>query len=78
MHPVRVSVRDGPAAPARDEGRGLTHEGPPDGYKLLDMAQARWRRLNGAHLLPLVRAGIVFVDGVQQEGNASKMKARAA
>ena len=27
-------------------------------YKLLDMAQARWRRLDGAHLLPLVRAGI--------------------
>ncbi len=35
-------------------------------YKLLDMAQARWRRLDGAHLLPLVRAGITFVDGVQQ------------
>jgi putative transposase len=24
-------------------------------YKLLDMAQQRWRRLNGAHLLPLIR-----------------------
>jgi len=36
-------------------------------YKLLDMAQQRWRRLNAAHLLPLVRAGVVFVDGVQQE-----------
>jgi len=47
-------------------------------YKLLDMAQARWRRLDGAHLLPLVRAGIVFVDGVQHEGKASKTKARAA
>ncbi len=35
-------------------------------YKLLDMAQARWRRLDGAHLLPIVRAGITFVDGVQQ------------
>jgi hypothetical protein len=35
-------------------------------YNLLDMAQARWRRLDGAHLLPLVRAGIDFVDGVQQ------------
>ena len=23
-------------------------------YKLLDMAQRRWRRLNAAHLLPLV------------------------
>jgi hypothetical protein len=47
-------------------------------YKLLDMAQARWRRLNGAHLLPLGRVGIGFVDGVQQEGNASKPRARAA
>ena len=47
-------------------------------YKLLDMAQARWRRLDGAHLLPLVRAGIGFVDGVQHEGKASKPKAKAA
>ena len=47
-------------------------------YKLLDMAQARWRRLDGASLLPPVRAGIVFVDGVQQEGKIAKMKARAA
>ena len=29
------------------------------------------RRLDGAHVLPLVRAGIVFVDGVQREGKAS-------
>ena len=55
---------------------------PPRGslmaYKLLDMAQARWRRLDGAHLLTLVRAGIAFIDGVQPEGKASKVKARAA
>jgi hypothetical protein len=44
-------------------------------YKLLDMAQARWRRLDGALRLPLVRAGIAFVDGVQQEGKVSKPKA---
>src|SRR5215203_1286239 len=36
-------------------------------YKLLDMAQQRWRRLNAPHLLPLVRAGVQFEDGVQQE-----------
>ena len=47
-------------------------------YKLLDMAQARWRRLDGAHLLPLVRAGIVFVDGVQQESKVNRTKAKAA
>src|SRR5208283_6216008 len=34
-------------------------------FKLLEMAQLRWRHLDGAQLLPLVRAGIRFVDGVQ-------------
>jgi len=29
----RVAVRDGAAAPARDEGRGVAHEGPPDGLQ---------------------------------------------
>jgi transposase-like protein len=47
-------------------------------YKLLEMAQSRWRRLDGAHLLPLVRAGIPFVDGVQQTRQGGKTKARAA
>ena len=47
-------------------------------YKLLDMAQARWRRLDGAHLLPLVRDGAVFVDGVQVASKRGKPRARAA
>lgn len=34
-------------------------------FKLLDMAQQRWRRLNGVQLLPLVRAGVKFADGVR-------------
>ena len=46
--------------------------------KLREMAQARWRRLDGASLVPLVRATIGFVDGVQQEGKVSKPKAKAA
>ena len=42
-------------------------------FKLLDMAQQRWRRLDGAQLLPLVRAGVKFVDGVQnQKDNATQ------
>jgi hypothetical protein len=47
-------------------------------YKPVAMAQMRWRRLDGAHRLPPVRAGIVFVDGIRQEGKASRSKARAA
>jgi putative transposase len=45
-------------------------------YKLLDMAQLRWRRLNAPHLLPLVRAGVVFVDGVRQEREEEVVKPR--
>jgi hypothetical protein len=35
-------------------------------FKLLDIAQQRWPRFDGADLLPLVRAGVSFVDGVRQ------------
>jgi putative transposase len=57
------------------KGAGSRMKGLLMAYKLLDMAQARWRRLDGAHLLPLVRAGIGFVDGVQQEGKVNRTKA---
>ena len=59
------------------KGAGSRTKGLLMAYKLLAMAQARWRRLNGAHLLPLVRAGIGFLDGVQQ-GKANRTKAKAA
>ena len=36
-------------------------------YKLFDMAEERWRKLDGAELLAQVRAGVKFVDGVRQE-----------
>jgi transposase-like protein len=36
-------------------------------YKLLDAAQDRWRKINAPHLVPLVRAGAVFIDGKHQE-----------
>jgi len=54
-------------------GAGSRTKGLLMAFKLLDMAQQRWRRLDGAHLLPLVRAGMKFVDGVQKQnrnGNA--------
>jgi len=38
-------------------------------YKLVDAAQDRWRRINSPHLVPLVRAGAVFIDGHLQERN---------
>ena len=48
------------------EGAGSRTKGLLLAFKLLEMAQRRWRRLNGAHLLPLVRAGVTFIDGLPQ------------
>ena len=57
------------------KGAGSRTKGLLMAYKLLDMALARWRRLDGAHLLPLVREGVVFV---QQASKCGKPRARAA
>ena len=51
------------------KGAGSRTKGLLMAYKLLEMARGLWRRLNSAHLLPLVRAGVQFVDGVQKERN---------
>jgi transposase-like protein len=48
------------------KGAGSRTKGLVMAFKLLDMAEKRWRRLNAPHLLPLVRAEVKFVDGVQQ------------
>jgi transposase-like protein len=55
---LRQRVTKGPGS----KGRGLLMA-----YKLMEMAQGRWRRLNGAQLLPLVRAGVQFRNGEQVE-----------
>ena len=36
-------------------------------FKLLEMAQLRWRRLNGSAELPAVRAVATYIDGIRQE-----------
>ena len=49
-------------------------------FKLLAMAEERWRKVNGSELLPLVRAGVRFVDGVQEKTRtaAGEVKENAA
>ncbi len=49
------------------KGSGSRNKALLMALKLLDMAEKRWRKLNGAELLPLVGAGVKFVDGVCQE-----------
>lgn len=41
-------------------------------FKLIEMAENRWRKLDAAHLLPLVRAGMTFVDGIPLERQANE------
>ena len=38
------------------------------------MVEQRWRKLHGAHQLPLVRVGVRFADGVQVERENAKRK----
>ncbi len=49
-------------------------------FKLLEMAEERWRKVNGSELLLLVRAGLRFVDGVQEKSKTTTgdMKENAA
>jgi putative transposase len=49
------------------KGAGSRQRGLTMAFKLLEMAELRWRKLNGAALLPLVRAGVPFKDGVKIE-----------
>lgn len=49
------------------KGAGSRLRGLVFAYKLLEMAQQRWRRIDGATLLPLVRAEVAFRDGVRVE-----------
>ena len=66
---LRQRVTKGPGSRIR----GLTMA-----FKLIQMAQDRWRRLNGAHLLPLVRVGVQFTDGEQVEREDTEERKVAA
>jgi transposase-like protein len=60
------------------KGAGSRKRGLVFAYKLLDMAGQRWRRLDGAQLLPLVRAGVKFNDGIMQERQDQDVRKEAA
>jgi transposase-like protein len=67
------------------KGPGSRNAGLAMAFKLLLLAEHSWRKLNGSHLLPLVRAGVVFKDGKrvertkQQDGtNAQSLKQQEA
>ena len=63
----RVHLRDGQAANPRDQGPGSKAAGLAMTFKLLEAAQDRWRAVNRAHLVALVRAGARSDKGVMIE-----------
>lgn len=60
------------------KGPGSRNKGLTMAFKLLEMAQKRWRRLNGAELLPLVREGAMFVNGTRVERKINQEERIAA
>ena len=60
------------------KGPGSRARGISMAFKLLAMSELRWRRLNGAQLLPLVRDGVCFMDGEQQKSATTNKKDSAA
>jgi len=53
---VKQRMKQTRGAGSRDAGLAMA-------FKLLLQAEAKWRRLNATHLLPLVQTGMKFPDG---------------
>jgi transposase-like protein len=54
------------------KGAGSRQKGLLMAFKLLAMAERRWRRVNAPQLVPLVRAGVSFADGIAVERGARR------
>ena len=68
-----VRLREGVTKGAGSRTAGLTMA-----FKLMQVAEGHWRGIDAAELVPLVRAGVVFEDGVQVEPQQKKRKKAAA
>lgn len=62
---VRLQQRVTKGAGSRAKGFVMT-------FMLLEMAEKRWRRINGAQFVPLVSAGVRFINGIQLERDAGE------
>jgi hypothetical protein len=54
-------------APRVTKGAGSRTKALLMAFKLLAIAEERWRKVNGSQSLPLGRAGLRVVDGVQEK-----------
>jgi putative transposase len=59
------------------KGAGSRTAGLMMAFKLMQVAAGHWRRIDGAELVPLVRAGVGFEDGKKIEPQQQRKKAAA-
>ena len=60
------------------KGAGSRTAGLTMAFKLLTMAEQRWRRLNAPHLVAQVRAGVRFRDGLRVERDTADQAVQSA
>ena len=60
------------------KGAGSRTAGLTMAFKLLTMAEQRWRRLNAPHLVAQVRAGVRYRDGLKVERDTATEAVQAA
>jgi hypothetical protein len=56
------------------KGAGSRAAGLTMTFKLLRAPETSWRRIDGQALIPLVRAGVRFIDGKQPESDNEEIK----
>ena len=66
-NPIESTFSTVKARTKKTKGAGSRRAGLAMAFKLLLMAQERWRRINSAHLISIVQAGVQFGDGIQPE-----------
>ena len=59
-------------AHASHQGCGITSEGDNHDLQALEMAEGRWRKLNGYELVPLVAHGVKYQDRIQLENKEER------
>jgi hypothetical protein len=70
---IESALFEGPLRTRVTRGAGSRRSALAKVYKPLDVAQARWHRIAGPELVPLVRPGAAFIDGKLQEGDPPRL-----
>lgn len=74
-NPIESSFATVKARTKITKGAGSREAALSMAFKLLESAEKRWRKINGAHLVPRVMEGVIFKDGTEQPREQTKVVA---